>query len=157
MRTFKEQLKVGTKYEHKIDKFIEREWGVIPEQVTMELQWLGIDRILQLENGGRSSIEYKSDLWDNGNMFIETVADDKRSIPGWAYTSIANYLIYYKVKCKKLYLFDMQEFKRGFPDWIKGLEEKEVKNAAGYSAWGVPFSLQKVIDNLSFTSVWNMG
>ena len=72
----------------------------------------------------------------SSNMFLETVSVDTYDIPGWAYTSIAQYLLYFIPPANIFYMLPMAEIKRKLSDWLVGRNPIRVRNRE-YSAYGV--------------------
>ena len=86
--SFDKQLALGEEGETAIDNYMHLEWGFIVEPVSMELQKMGIDRIVTSPEGIVTSIEIKSDYQAHytSNIFIETVSVDTAEKLGWPLT-----------------------------------------------------------------------
>lgn len=109
---FKTQLELGEKYEKKLDAFFEAE-GYSLTVVPMELQRLGIDRIIE-KDGGKVSVEYKVDFTAirTGNAFLETEVAGK---PGWALKSVAQIVVYWIPP--QVYFLDLAAIKSNWNTW----------------------------------------
>ena len=154
MYTFKEQHKKGTAAEQLIDEFISDKFHYKITPVSLELQLLGADRIWYTPAGFRYLAEYKTDTYTNGNMFIEVIQNQRTNSIGWAYSSVANYLVYYLINMDRLYILDMQEFKRKFEGWIEDTPRKAARSKAG-TAYGIPFPLETVVENMDNARVYH--
>jgi hypothetical protein len=139
---FSERLEIGERYENKIDSWAADKFGVGIKKVSLELQQLGIDRLWTKPDGGVVSVEYKADLKAHrtGNVFLELQSGKDK--PGWVFYSIAQLLIYYIPGSEKVYLADMQQFKRNVTDWTAG---KRLRKVAGdyTGAAGIPLPIAK--------------
>lgn len=147
MYDFSGQLDKGESGEKALDNYYSQ-WYTITA-VNMSGQKSGTDRLLTDKTTGmRTSVEYKTDDWTprSGNVFIETVSVDTQNKPGWAYTSCAQWLIYYVPGFKKAYWITMLNVKHYLPYWIanvdkiKGYKKKRVPNN-GYFTEGITVPL----------------
>ncbi len=136
------QLNRGEEAERQLDAhFIER---FEIETASREQQRQGIDRIFSRRATARLyTIEYKSD-WTagrTGNAFIETVSVDTMNIPGWAYSSTAQWLVYWVPPREQLYLIRLETLRRQLDGWIEQHgPEKAIPND-GYYTLGVTVPL----------------
>lgn len=98
----------------------------------------GYDRIFQYPGGTEYKMEYKTDFQASvtGNVFIETVSMDIYDKPGWAYTSKADYLIYYIPGASKLLVIPARTIRLKIERWKSMYPELRVENK-GYCAYGV--------------------
>ena len=138
---FNTQLKIGEKYESVLDKYFSR-FFVISE-APIELQKLGVDRIFtNRQNGKVTSVEYKTDFKTDktGNVFLETVSMDINEKPGWAFTSIAQVLMYYVPGLNTVFIADMLEIKSNIDRYISECGTLSVNNG-WYKAAGVALPL----------------
>jgi len=94
--TFDTQKARGDAGESFLDQVFAADYEVRP--ATRAEQRRGIDRIFtHRQTGRRLTVEYKTDYKaaHTGNAFVETVSVDTAGKAGWAYSSAADYLIYY--------------------------------------------------------------
>lgn len=142
--SFDEQLSKGKRGEEEIDKFFEPYFTILP--VTLETEKKeGYDRIFKYPGGAEYKVEYKTDYQANGtgNAFIETVSMDIYDKKGWAYTSKADYIIYYIVGSGRLCVIPMQTIKKHLPTWKQTYPEVQVKNK-GFNAYGLLIPLTEI-------------
>ena len=147
MHKFIDDLPQGELEEKNLDRFFIELWHVGIQPATKEQQRDGIDRVWTTPDERRFSVEYKAD-WkaaETGNAFIEVVSVDKDGKPGWAYTSLAQYLIYYIPPWKRVYICPMTMIKERLLDWVGRYPHKvipnEGRNAENYNTVGVPVPL----------------
>ncbi len=124
MYDWNEQLTKGEKAEHVIDDWVIDNWEMRVEEVPMEFQRRGIDRI-----------------WTSPDDLIVSV--DTFDIPGWTYTSIAQYLLYYIPPSNIFYMMPMTEIKRKVSAWLGGRKPIRFRNK-DYCAYGVLFPLRRI-------------
>ncbi len=142
------QLSRGEAAERQLDAHFADRFAI--QTASHEQQRLGIDRIFAkrpaTNNSGRIyTIEYKTD-WTaghTGNAFIETVSVDSMSIPGWAYTSQAEWLVYWVPPRAQLYLIRMHTLRRHLDDWIEQHGPAKFIPNDGYYTCGVPVPLDE--------------
>jgi hypothetical protein len=121
----------GERYEKIIDRFYSRRFGVRIEQVSMELQMLGIDRIVtDPGTGERWSLEIKTDFRasQTGNFFIEICTNDITGRKGWAWTSCAQELALFVPDMHTLYITEMRSIKKLLPNWLARFQTKTANN-----------------------------
>lgn len=110
---FAEQLELGKTGETKLDGL----WkNVRIVDVSDDPAWrkLGIDRVLELPDGRKVPVEYKTDFTAHrtGNLVFETVSVDTTGAPGWGLSSKAEYLVYLLAETKTVYLIRLPELRR---------------------------------------------
>jgi hypothetical protein len=135
------QLARGESGEQVLDKFFSDKFGICPASRQQQLQ--GIDRIFKnRETGNVLKIEYKTDdiAHRSGNAFVETVSVDSVGKPGWAYTSRADYLIYYIPGDLLIYVIQFSVLREQLPSWINKYPVKKAPNK-GYFTHGIPVPL----------------
>lgn len=115
---------------------------------------MGIDRVWVEKNTRvRYSVEYKADEMTakTGNAFVETVSIDTEDKPGWAYTCVAQILVYYIPQWRKAWLLSPMAIKNKLEEWKKKYKEVPANNN-GYKTLGllVPW---KVFVNGSWAEV----
>ena len=92
---FETQRKVGQEGETFLDQWLHPIYKVLDVSGEMKYQQAGIDRVVTRSDGSVITIEYKFDLAAKrtGNLFFETISNDKEMIPGWGWSSQADYWI----------------------------------------------------------------
>lgn len=93
---FKTQKTLGKQGETIIDLWLKKTYKVTDVSDIYRYQKTGIDRIIERQDGTSATVEYKYDIAARrtGNIFFETVAVDIKNIPGWGWTSQADYWIF---------------------------------------------------------------
>lgn len=117
------QLARGEDAERRLDRHFANRFHIAP--ATRAQQRQGIDRhfkprrTVQNSPGAAFTVEYKTD-WTaarTGNAFIETVSVDSQGIPGWVYTSRADWLAYYVPGLHRVYLITFAALRARLPAW----------------------------------------
>jgi hypothetical protein len=82
---FDNQRKVGQEGETFLDQWLSPTYRVLDVSEDLKYQQSGIDRVVTRLDGSVITIEYKFDMATKrtGNLFFETVSNDKELIPGW--------------------------------------------------------------------------
>lgn len=140
---FSEQLKVGQTHELFLDKYSGK-WFEIAE-ATREQQRQGIDRIYTAKATGIvSTVEYKADTTASrtGNAFVETVSVDTANKPGWAYSSQADWLLYYLPVDGLIYFWEFAKFRQHLPRWTLQFPTRAIPNK-GYKTIGLLVPLEQ--------------
>lgn len=133
---FAAQLHQGEQYEDDLDQFFSTWYNI--QKVDREQQRQGIDRIFtRKDNGTAYRVEYKADskASETGNAFIETISVDTTNKPGWAYSSLADYLIYYLPKDLLIYVIAFSELRKRLPRWCN-YRSRRIQNN-GYCTVGL--------------------
>ncbi len=93
---FKTQKTLGKQGEIIIDLWLQKTYKVTDVSDISRYQEAGIDRIIERKDGTSATVEYKYDIAARrtGNIFFETVAVDIKNIPGWGWSSQADYWIF---------------------------------------------------------------
>ncbi len=126
---FQADLQRGGREEVVLDTFFSRWYTVEP--VSMAWQQGGVDRVfVEKKSHIRHTVEYKSDTkaGETGNCFIETVSVDTINKAGWAFSSLAQRLIYYVPPKKMLYVVPMCALKESLQEWGKKFTVKSKLN-----------------------------
>ena len=129
---FDEQLKEGQKHEEFLDSIFAK--YVIVQKVGMELQHKGIDRVFKIGDK-QIHVEYKADrrATITGNAFIETISVSKTGHEGWAYTSQADWILYFLPQEMKVYTIPRKEMQKRLSDWNNTYRVGLAKNKDYYS------------------------
>ncbi len=138
-----EQLDRGEQAEALLDEHFSDRFKITPAGRTEQRN--GIDRIFEARaNGKRYAIEYKTD-WTAGrtrNAFIETISVDTMNVLGWAYTSQAEWLIYFVPAHKTIYIVRFSHLRQQLEGWIQAYgPEKAIPND-GYYTHGITVPLK---------------
>jgi hypothetical protein len=136
------QLARGEEAERLLDAHFADRFAITP--ATRDQQRRGIDRIFRHRQSSKEYlIEYKTD-WtaaQTNNAFIETISVDTMGIPGWAYTSTAEWLIYYVPGKQIIYDVRFSKLRAQIDEWVERFgPEKAIPND-GYFTRGVPVPL----------------
>ena len=85
------------------------------------------------------TIEVKTDKWRTPNIYFETISSIENNTPGCMYKTEADYIFYYFLAYKELYMLKRKDYVEWFDKNKLHLEEcrpKEVRNtnytSAGY-------------------------
>ncbi|NEQ69401.1 MAG: hypothetical protein F6K21_28705 [Symploca sp. SIO2D2] len=141
---FQAQHKIGKQGEQFIDKWLKNNYKVTDVSDIPNYQKAGIDRIIELKDGTTVTVEYKFDVAAKrtGNIFFETVAVDTQSIPGWGWTSQADYWIFL-IPEQEIIIVQPGKLRSLVWQQQKVLKEKTVPNK-NYNTLGVPVLLSDV-------------
>lgn len=128
---FGTQQAMGAKGEQTLDEFFSQQYVVI--EVSPEEQRQGFDRLFYGFAEGNYRVEYKTDhvAAASGNAAVElaSVERDGHVIsPGWAYTSQADWLMYYLPERSQVYQIDMTDVRRYLPIWLQFYRQRTVPN-----------------------------
>lgn len=91
----------------------------------------GIDRLFVSKmDGARWLVEYKADsrAASTGRVFVELVSVDWQGVQGWAYTSLAHWLITYIPALAVAYVMPITTLKPLVAEWREHYEEKTIPN-----------------------------
>lgn len=78
-----------------------------------------IDFIVHLKNGKKYSIEVKCDSYNSGNLYYETKSCAEYNTVGCLEKTKADYIFYYFLNLKILYIFKTNKFRNWVRDEIK--------------------------------------
>jgi hypothetical protein len=115
-----------------------------------EYQDMGIDRLLTRPDGSVVTVEYKFDLAASrtGNIFFETVSVDRRNIPGWGWSSQADYWIFL-LNTNEILVVIPSRFRALVWELRFEIVEKKIQNS-NYNTIGIPIPLKKVQEISSY-------
>lgn len=132
---FTTQLTQGAEGERILDNYFAN-WFTIRHATRLE-QRNGIDRIFTRE-GATYKVEYKTDTRasQTGNAFVETVSVDTAGKRGWAYTSEAEYLLYYVPGPETVYIIPFAQLRRHLTQWEQQYPTRKIPNR-GYQTHGL--------------------
>ena len=141
--TFATQNQVGKSGESFLDQWLRSAYQINDVSNDPKHQRSGIDRILTKADGTTLTVEYKVDAAAKrtGNIFFETVSNDVRNIPGWGWSSQADYIIFL-IPEQEIIVFEPARL-RGLV-WEKKdqLRSKSIPNE-GYKTIGYPLSIME--------------
>lgn len=134
---FEGQLKRGQDGESVLDRHYGRWFEIAPATDTEQRE--GIDRhYTDRKSGMHHAVEYKTDWtagWSN-NAFVETISVDTTGKRGWAYTSKAEWLIYYIPPLGIAYMFKFAVIRAIVDNWKAKYETRAIPNK-GYKTHGI--------------------
>jgi hypothetical protein len=135
--SFDAQKARGDSGELFLDKWFATDYDVKP--ATRHEQRRGVDRtFIQRRTGQRFRVEYKTDYKaaETGNAFVETVSVDTAGKAGWAYSSEADYLIYYIPTDDLIYVLALEVLRHELPRWVREYPLRAAQNE-GYATHGL--------------------
>ena len=137
--SFEEQKADGEAGERALDAHFSR-WFHI-ESANVWQQRRGVDRIFHDLRDERSwLVEYKTDHTASrtGNAFVETVSVRTRTRrkPGWAASSVADWLVYYLPEDGLAYLIRMWDLRQSLRRWAALYPSRSIPND-GYHTQGL--------------------
>ncbi len=118
IHTFDKSHEKAKLYEVELDKYFEQAYRITP--ATREQERAGVDRFFEhLVTGVQYSVEYKTDHETprTGNVFVETMSMETTQKLGWAYTSLAQVLVYFVPGQEYALRADMTAIKRCMSKW----------------------------------------
>ena len=102
-----------------------------------------IDLLCVDKYGKEYSIEIKTDSYDSGNIFFETVSSIENSTKGCMIKTEAYFLFYYFILTHELYIFNMNKYRK----WVLGnqncFKKACVKNE-GFRSLGLLVPKEKI-------------
>ncbi len=136
MHDFDAQRTRGEDGEAALDRFF-RSRGHYIEPATRGQQLRGIDRVF-LKDGKVAYVEYKTDFraQETGHVFVETISMDASDRAGWAYTSSADYLVYYIPALSRIYVIPLEVLRRELPGWAERYPTRPAQNRE-YATHGI--------------------
>lgn len=158
IHNFKDSLIIGNEGEQVIYNYltnspiVERVIDVSDSPMYQELE---VDMLVKLTNGIEYKIEVKTDTYDTGNFYYETVsAQEVNSVGGFEKTT-CDYMFYYFVNMDALYILKMDNYRQWFRERqedfrLKGYEKKPVNrryNNSTYTSIGYAFPIHLLEEN----------
>lgn len=128
---FQTQNAAGQRGETYLDRFFSRIYVIEP--ATRDQQRREIDRwFTNRKTGNRITVEYKTDSLAGltGNAFVEITSDKERQKPGWAYSSDADFLLYYVPDPDAIYAIRFADLRQRLWTWESRYPLKAVANHA---------------------------
>lgn len=131
---FNTSNKIGTDGVNEILKFLEKEksiLGVISVEENKSYQPKGIDFIAITNKEKLRKIEIKTDTYDTGNYFIETISNSNKNTKGCLLTTESDFIFYYFIKKKELNIINTKEFQNWFEVNQDRFSSKKCYTSAG--------------------------
>ncbi|MEO1523263.1 MAG: hypothetical protein AAFU78_21155 [Cyanobacteria bacterium J06633_2] len=141
---FDQQGLVGAQGEQILDEWLSESYKILNVSDIKLYQESGIDRILMRPDGTTVKVEYKFDLASSrtGNLFFETVSVDRRNVPGWGWSSQADYWIFLLPSMEVL-VVEPSRLRTLAWQYREKLVDKEIQNL-GYKTIGIAIPLKQV-------------
>ena len=138
---FETQRRVGQEGETFLDRWLGSNHKVLNVSGDARYQRAGIDRVLTRRDNSTITVEYKFDLAARrtGNLFFETMSNDSRAVPGWGWSSQADYWIFL-IPGQEILVFNPGQLRSLAWDLHDQLRRRAVPNR-GYSTIGYPIPL----------------
>ncbi len=149
---FEDQVSIGKQGEDLLDQWLNSLYTVIDVSDIKQYQKRGIDRVLIRPDQSVVTVEYKFDLASarTGNLFFETVSIDTRNIPGWGWSSEADYWIFL-LPSKEVLVIEPSKFRDLIWKSRFKFKEKKVSNS-DYNTYGIPIPINKVKEIAHFST-----
>lgn len=132
VHSFKEsKSNVGDVGEEVIIKYLKQQKDVAEVECvrdSKEHREKDIDIILTRKDGSVETIEIKTDSYKSGNLFYETYSCIETGSIGCLEKTEANYIYYYFIKTRELYVLKTDSFRRWFNINKPIFPEKQIKN-----------------------------
>lgn len=142
--SFNQQECVGTRGEQILDHWLAQSYRILDVSDIKLYQESGVDRILMRPDGSTVKVEYKFDLASSrtGNIFFETISVDTRNVPGWGWSSQADYWIFLLPSLEVL-VVEPSRMRTLAWQYRDQLVDKEIQNL-GYKTIGIAIPLERV-------------
>lgn len=140
---FETQQKVGQFGETFLDKWLHPIYKVLDVSNESSYQKSGIDRVVTRSDGTVITVEYKFDIAAKrtGNLFFETISNDKEMIPGWGWSSQSDYWIFL-IPEQEILVFKPGKLRALVWELQKTVQKRSVTNR-GYNTVGYPIPLSQ--------------
>ncbi len=141
---FNQQGLIGARGEQLLDEWLTQSYKILNVSDIKLYQESGIDRILMRPDGSTIRVEYKFDIASSrtGNLFFETVSVDTRNVPGWGWSSQADYWIFLLPSMEVL-VVEPSQLRTLAWQYRDQLVDKAIQNL-GYKTMGIAIPLDKV-------------
>lgn len=168
---FQKSLDIGELGEDIIEKYLNSLDNVIKIKSVKNIkkyQLADIDFLVYLKEGKEVSIEVKCDSYKSGNLYYETKSCVEFDTIGCLEKTKADYIFYYFLNLKVLYIFKTKKFRKWVQKEIKlhnkypnlsKIEKKEVLNKAFnkkdlYTSQGYTIPLKYIENELKDTKIY---
>ena len=95
-------------------------------------QVIDVDFLVTFEDDKQYKVEVKTDTYKSGNIYWESISSEESGSDGCFEKTEADYLFYYYINWKRLYIFEMDKYREWFKeqesDFKKLGYQKTVKN-----------------------------
>lgn len=128
---FDKSIIIGEKGEEEIIKFLQKNTNIKEIKNVSnidEYRLKDIDLIVHFKNGQSYSLEIKTDTFDSGNIFYETLSCIETQTLGCFEKTQADYIFYFFIKTKELYILKTNEYRKWFHTNIDKFNRKEIPN-----------------------------
>ncbi len=137
LHEFRQSLGTGSLGETLLDGLFGSWWDIEP--VSMDDQRRGLDRVFT-RGDERLDVEYKTDTKgaESGNVFLETVSNDRSGKSGWAHSTEADAVAYYLHEDGggRGLVFEPAELRKALHGWVRRFRIVTATNL-GYHSYGV--------------------
>lgn len=127
---------------------------IINVEDDKSFQKLDID-LVQVTKKDVINIEVKSDTYDSGNFFFETISNATKETEGCFMYTRADYLYYYFTKSSTVYILPMPNTREWFIRNKSRFKEKKLatkeRGKVLYYSYGFPVSIKTVLEEVGGT------
>jgi hypothetical protein len=111
-----------------LDEWLRQHYRI--REATRDEQWRGIDRVAIDDDGREVGIDYKCDqvAQRTGNLFVETVSNDRSGRKGWTLTGEAEWVFYFATP-STVYAFREDRLREALPGWTARFKTRPAPNA----------------------------
>lgn len=140
---FKTQQQIGQQGELFLDQWLSPSYQIKDVSQEKVYQRSGIDRLVTRNDGSVLTVEYKVDkvARRTRNLFFETMSNDQNEVPGWGWSSKADYWIFL-IPEQEILVFKPARLRALAWTLHQSLQRRTVKNQ-GYCTVGYPIPLEK--------------
>jgi hypothetical protein len=119
-----------------------------------------IDLILKTKRGDKT-IEIKGDTYHRtGNFFLETISNKERNTPGCFMYTEADFVYYYFVVIKKLYILPMPDTRLWFLEHLEEFRESATQTVVGngsyYTTVGRLVPIKTLLHNVENVKIYDL-
>lgn len=141
---FQAQGSIGKKGEQVFDNWLSSKYQIVDVSHVLKYRTAGIDRLLINPSGYSLSVDYKFDKAASrtGNLFFETTSVDTKGIPGWGWSSQADYW-FFLVPDDNIFIVKPSNFRLLVWEQKESLQKKHIPNR-GYCTIGFPVKIKDV-------------
>jgi hypothetical protein len=138
---FETQKVIGEEGELFLDRWLSPCHKIFNVSDNIRYQKSGIDRVVSRLDGSIITVEYKLDIAAKrtGNIFFETTSNDKKLIPGWGWSSQADYWIFL-IPEQEILVFKPGKLRELIWGLQKSVKQRSIPNK-GYNTIGYPIPL----------------
>ena len=160
MHGFKDKLKLADKACIEVTKCLESiGYKVINVEGDKEYQKKDIDILIE-KSGIKLSGEIKGDSYYPRNFYIEEISNVGKNTPGCLLYTESDYIFYYYIKYKELYIINTKEFQEWYSEnkdsgKLKEISSKVVTPVGGgyYESYGRTLNINILMRDLDEKSI----